>query len=137
MIHFFKQAIRFFGLSGIGWLLDMFTYMVLGFFWDRVEVINIISSWVGVTFVFTQSTKLVFQNNSKIPLKAKYLIYLAYQAVLIFVISHTLGYVNTFLLSYLADLWLVSFSGIIAKILVTPITMVVNFLVMKGIIEKI
>ena len=137
MVKLLKQAIRFLGLSGIGWLLDMATYTILGFFWNRVDIINIISSWVGVTFVFSQSTKFVFQNNSKIPLKIKYLIYLSYQAVLIFAISYLLAWANGFLLAALAGSWLATFSAIIAKVLVTPITMTVNFFVMKGIIEKL
>lgn len=84
MKKLFIQAIRFIGLSGIGWILDFTTYTVLGVISANLVLNNTISSWVGVTFVFLLSTRIVFKNNSKIPLKWKYVIYLLYQCVLIF-----------------------------------------------------
>ena len=83
MKKLFIQAIRFIGLSGIGWILDFTTYTVLGVISANLVLNNTISSWVGVTFVFLLSTRIVFKNNSKIPLKWKYVIYLLYQCVLI------------------------------------------------------
>ena len=76
MKKLFIQAIRFIGLSGIGWILDFTTYTVLGVISANLVLNNTISSWVGVTFVFLLSTRIVFKNNSKIPLKWKYVIYL-------------------------------------------------------------
>lgn len=132
-----NQAIRFVGLSGIGWILDFCTYTVLGLISANLVLNNTISSWVGVTFVFAFATRKVFQNNSKIALKWKYLIYLLYQMILIYFISKLLGAVNSFIIENFTIEFILEFSSIIAKICVTPITMVLNFFVMKGVIEKL
>ena len=137
MKNLLKQAFGFIGLSGIGWILDFITYTILSIFIETVEINNIISSWVGVTFVFIFATRKVFKNNSRISLKIKYFIYLAYQCVLIFLISKLLGVVNDGIINNIDIDVVVKFSPIISKIVVTPITMILNFLVMKGIIEKI
>lgn len=131
------QAIRFIGISGIGWILDFCTYIALGAISGNVAVNNIISSWIGVTFVFVFATKKVFVNNSNIPLKWKYLIYLLYQAVLIFIVSQLLAKVDVFIISQITLTPINKFSKIISKIVVTPITMVMNFIVMKTVVEKI
>ena len=132
-----KQAVQFVGLSGIGWILDFTTYTLLGLVSDKLFINNIISSLVGVTFVFIFATRKVFQNSSKIPLKWKYFIYVVYQLVLIFLISKLLSFVALFIVENIDIAIVISLSGVIAKILVTPVTMVLNFFVMKGIIEKI
>ena len=132
-----QQAIRFIGLSGIGWILDFLTYTGLNYISTNVALNNMISSWVGVTFVFIFATKKVFKNNSKIPLKCKYIIYLLYQVVLIFLISKLLSNINIFIIENVKINLIQQFSPIISKILVTPITMVANFFVMKGVIEKL
>ena len=132
-----KQAVKFVGLSGIGWILDFLTYTILGFISSNVVVNNIISSWIGVTFVFVFATRKVFQNQSQISLKWKYLIYLGYQVLLILLISKILGKVNVFILVHNTIRIIGRFSTIISKILVTPITMVLNFIVMKSVIERL
>ena len=137
MKHVMLQAIRFVGISGIGWILDFCTYSVLGFFSTNLFLNNSISSWVGVTFVFIFATRKVFQNDSRISLKWKYILYILYQCVLIYVISKVLNVINATIVTYTTIAVLEKFSSFISKILVTPITMVINFLVMKGIIEKI
>ena len=137
MKKLFLQAVKFIGLSGIGWILDFMTFTVFGFFSKNVMLNNFISSWVGVTFVFIFATRKVFQNNSKIPLKMKYLIYLAYQCLLIYLISKLLGYVNAWIVKSIAIEIVIKLAPTISKIFVTPITMILNFIVMKTIIEKI
>lgn len=137
MKHLITQAIHFVGLSGIGWILDFCTYTVLGLISDNLIVNNIISSFVGVTFVFIFATRKIFQNNSKIALKWKYMIYLGYQIVLILFISKLLDHINTLIVNNSNIDLLLRYSSIVSKIIVTPITMILNFFVMKGIIEKI
>lgn len=132
-----EQAVKFVGLSGIGWVLDFFIYTFLGLLSSNVIVNNMISSWVGVTFVFIFATRKVFQNNNKNSLKWKYFIYIAYQIVLIFFVSKLLGIVNEVMVSNIHIEMVDKFSAIISKILVTPITLVINFIVMKGVIEKL
>lgn len=131
------QAIKFIGLSGIGWILDFCIYMGLGFVSSKLFINNIISSWVGVTFVFVFSTRKIFQNKSGISLKCKYMIYILYQCVLILLISKLLNIINITILNYIASDIVVRFSFVIAKIFVTPITMVLNFLVMKCVMERV
>ena len=137
MSGLFLQAVKFIGVSGLGWILDFCTYTVLGFFSQDLSVNNIISSWVGVTFVFLYGTKGVFQNNSRIPLKLKYIIYLLYQCVLIFFISKLLNTINAVIVEKTMIDLILRHSTIISKILVTPITLVLNYFVMKCVIEKI
>lgn len=132
-----EQAVKFVGLSGIGWVLDFFIYTFLGLLSSNVVVNNMISSWVGVTFVFIFATRKVFQNNNKNSLKRKYFIYIAYQIVLIFFVSKLLAIVNEVMVSNIHIEMVDKFSAIISKVLVTPITLVINFIVMKGVIEKL
>lgn len=135
--NFLIQAIKFMGISGIGWVLDFSTYMVLGIFSENFVLNNTVSSWVGVTFVFIFATRRLFSNSSKIPLKWKYAIYLIYQCLLIYLISKLLNYITIFILVSSKIELIGKFSAAIAKILVTPVTMALNFLVMKAVIEKI
>ncbi|MBR2736284.1 MAG: hypothetical protein IKD86_03125 [Firmicutes bacterium] len=137
MKNLLKQAVGFVGLSGIGWILDFCTYTVLGFLSENLVLNNFISSWVGVTFVFIFATRKIFMNNSRIPLKWKYLIYIAYQFVLIFLVSILLGKIDGLITEYVTVGIILKFSFIISKIIITPITMVLNFFGMKGLIEKI
>ncbi len=137
MKNFINQVLRFIGLSGIGWILDFFTYIGLGNISENLIINNIISSWVGVTFVFAFATRKVFTNKGSIPLRWKYVVYLLYQCVLIYFISRLLDILNSAITYYLQIGILLMLSPIIAKILVTPVTMILNFFVMKGIIEKL
>ena len=137
MKRLLAQAIRFVGISGVGWIFDFLTYTCLGHISENLILNNIISSWIGVTFVFIFATRKVFKNKSKIALPWKYLIYILYQCVLIFFISKVLNGINIVIVSYTDIDLIVRFSYIISKILITPITMTVNFLVMRGLIEKL
>lgn len=135
--NFTKQVLRFIGLSGMGWVLDFFTYMGLGIISDNLVINNIISSWVGVTFVFTLATRKVFSNKGSIPLGWKYAAYLLYQCGLIYFISRLLNVLNSSITGYLQTEFFLKLSPVFAKILVTPVTMILNFFIMKGIIEKL
>lgn len=137
MKELFKQAVKFIGISGIGWIIDFCIYTTLGFFSKNLLLNNMISSCAGVTFVFIFATRKVFQNNSKIPLKWKYVIYLLYQFLLIFSVSVLLKYINGAIHEYITVDIILKYSSIISKIIITPVTMVLNFFVMKGLIEKI
>lgn len=137
MKHLLEQGIKFIGLSGIGWILDFMLYTILGFIIENLFFNNLISSWFGVTFVFLFSTRVLFQNHSRIKLKWKYLLYLLYQCILIYLVSKVLVKVNQYILIEVNIERIKNFSSIISKIVITPITMILNFGIMKGIIEKI
>lgn len=131
------QAIRFVGLSGIGWLLDFTVYTVLSFVLENLAVVNMLSSLCGASFVFLFSTRFVFQNSHRIPLWMKYAVYIIYQLVLIWLISMLLAQINVFLVGFLGSTFLGAFCPTLSKIIVTPITMCLNFFVSKFVIEKI
>lgn len=137
MKHLLWQAVHFIGLSGIGWFLDFCVYVGLSLLRRDLVLNNVISSWVGVTFVFAFATRKVFKNNNRMSLKWKYALYLCYQYVLIFFISKLLNMINGFIISTIEFELIYRFSAIISKIFVTPITMILNFGVMKGVIERL
>lgn len=134
IIQFFK----FLGISGIGWLMDFTAFNLLHLAIENVMVCNMISSLLGVTFVFIASTRKTFiQKEDGIKLKYKFIIYVIYQILLILVMSKILSVINSLLLNFLAETSFEKFSAMASKILVTPITMTLNFIVMKLLIEKI
>lgn len=130
------QAVRFFGISGIGWLLDFCAYTALSLASKNLFLNNTVSSWLGVTFTFVFSTRAVFTNAGRIPLKAKYTLYLLYQLALILAVSQVLKIADARIARLLSQTALAKSSFIIAKILVTPLTMTLNFLAMKFLMEK-
>lgn len=132
-----KQIVNFLGFSGVGWILDFATYTIFALLSVNLFLCNVFGAIVGVTFVFIFSTRYIFQNNSKIPLITKYFIYIFYQALLVFLISKLLVWVNLMLNQYGYFSFIIKFSPILSKILITPITMICNFIVLKGIIEKL
>ena len=137
MKQLFFQAVTFIGISGIGWLLDFCTYTVLSLFSRNLFVNNIVSSWLGVTFTFCFSTRGVFKNQGIIPLKVKYAMYMVYQFVLILLISWLLKGIDAWLVRSLCSERIAKSSFLIAKLLVTPITVILNFFVMKLLVERL
>ena len=132
----FRQALRFIGLSGIGWLLDFAVYTVLSMLLSNLAAANMLSSLVGASFVFLFSTRFVFRDNHRIPLFLKYCVYIVYQVILIVLISLLLSRINALICAH-APAFIAAFSAILSKIIVTPITMTLNFFVMKFAIEKL
>jgi len=115
--------------------------MILVHFFDfSIQYANMISAVPAVTFVFFVSVRKTFiQKQSRIRLGYKYLIYFAYQIILLICVSWTAqmmfdGFLQSPLVHYTI---LLSNAKILVKLLITPITMTINFFVMKGIIEKI
>lgn len=130
-----KQALKFIGVSGIGWIIDFIIYNIfLSLFKINVDIANMISSLCGVTFVFIVSTRKIFINNNNI--KIKYIIYIAYQIVLILTASHIMLLIKEYLFNYNINL-INKYINIIVKLIITPFTMLINFVVTKYLIEKI
>ena len=134
-----KQFINFLFLSGIGWLIDFTLYLLFSNIFNlKIIYSNILSSIPAVTFVFFVSTrKIVSKNNSRISLKEKYLIYFLYQLILILLISLLAQYLYLLSLKNISMNVELKLLKIIIKILITPITMLINFIVMKFLIEKL
>ena len=136
----FNQFKQFFITSGIGWLIDFSIYSIITIILG-IDVLyaNIMSSIPAITFVFFVSTRKTFSNRSKnISLKLKYMIYVIYQLILLLFISSLSQWLFSI---FLTISWINAIFGIyikiITKIIITPITMSINFLVMKGVIEKL
>ena len=136
-----RQFISFIAISGVGWLIDFSVYLILiHFFTLSILYANMLSAVPAVTFVFFVSVRKTFiQKQSRIRLGYKYLIYFFYQIILLLCVSWTAQMMfDCFLQSPLADYTiLLSNAKILVKLLITPITMTINFFVMKGIVEKI
>ena len=130
-----EQIIKFLGFSGIGWILDFSTYTILSVFYKNLFVDNIIGGIVGTSFVFVFSTKYIFKNDGYMPIQVKYVIYIVYQIILMYSVSKLLANINDFILGISAVYWINVLSPTISKILVTPITMILNFLVLKKLIN--
>lgn len=138
MKKIFFQVIKFFGISGIGWLIDMVIFTALTNLEVNTILSNIISSLVAVTFVYFTSTKKIFINkNEKINLNKKYVVYIIYQVLMILASSTLIGLINKGIILYINYEIFLKYSKIITKILVTPLTMICNFIFMKLLIEKI
>ena len=86
--------------------------------------------------MFLVSTKRIFVNNGKFNLKLKYCIYIIYQIILVSITSSIIGIlVKAFMKS---NIVLISkYAKTLAKIVVTPFSMIFNYIVMKKLIEKI
>ena len=132
-----RQAIRFVGLSGIGWLMDFAVYTLLSLRMENLALVNVFSSLVGASFVFIFSTRFVFRDSHRIPLWLKYAIYIVYQLLLIFLISKLLAWIAAGIALYAPWALLRKLAAVLSKIIVTPITMTINFFAMKTVIEKL
>lgn len=135
-----KQFVRFIGISGVGWILDfsLYTILTMCFNWE-VFFSNCLSSIPAVTLVFFVSTKKIFENSEgKISVRGKYWIYLIYQALLLLEVSYVGQYLSQRItqILILTDI-IPALSKIISKLLITPVTMILNFFVMKFLTEKI
>ena len=134
-----KQFIKFLFLSGIGWLIDFTLYLIFSNIFDfKIIYSNILSSIPAVTFVFFVSTRRIFIKNKRgLTLKEKYLIYFLYQVILIITISLLGQYLYLLILKNIAVKIELKILKLIIKILITPITMLINFIVMKFLVEKL
>ncbi len=131
------EAIKFVGISGIGWIIDICIYLTLTYIIKcNVFLANVTSSLVGVTFVFIVSTRKLFKNNSKINLKIKYIIYVIYQILLIITASKIMLIISDTLKETNINI-ILNYINIIVKIIITPFTLLINYIVMKYLIEKI
>lgn len=159
------QALKFFGISGIGWLIDFSIFAILHKFVGesmvlnlgalKLDACNMVSMLCGVTFVFFVSTRKTFNVNLKrFSLKKKYFLYIGYQLIMMVISSIIVGaFINLF--TGLDGAGAFATSGVLegnvlqklilfvlkpeisAKICVTPITMICNFFFMKFLSEKV
>ncbi len=132
------QAFKFFGLSGIGWIIDFGVFTLLtNVIHVPAGAANIISSLCGVTFVFFTSTIKTFAvKTERFSLKQKYIFYVLFEIIVILVASKCVGLLSGVFAQAEWEI-VVKFAPILAKICVTPFTMLCNFIFMKILTEKI
>ena len=133
----FSQFIKFLFVSGIGWLIDFCLYVILTTKFN-VEIFyaNIFSSIPAISYVFLISTKKIFtkSHRNNLTIIQKYMIYFIYHLLLIFFISIVAE--NLYILAGKYNLNF-KIMKVIIKILITPVTMTINFFVMKYLAEKL
>lgn len=132
----FRSVAHFAGLSGAGWLLDFFILLVLvRFFGLPVFGANLLSAGTAGLLVFLLSRKMVFRaSHGNVARRA--LFYLVYTLAVIVLASWTMRLlVGMFHASGNAWLMRPVIAAALAKILVTPATLALNFIVAKGVNE--
>ncbi len=135
-----NQGCIFVLVSGVGWLLDFGIYTLLTTVWKYpVTIANILSSIPAITFVFILSTRKIFSyKHNGLGMGSKYIIYLVYQAFLVSVVSVLAGCLYSKLYSVFMQAGaLKNWLPLFVKCLITPITMISNFIFMKVLVEKL
>ena len=133
----FSQFVKFLFISGIGWLIDFCLYTVLTIKFNlKIFYTNIFSSIPAISYVFLMSTKKIFtkSHRNNLTIIQKYIIYFIYQLLLIFLISIVAQNLYTLVGKYNLNFKMMK---IIIKILITPVTMTINFFVIKYLTEKL
>lgn len=133
----FSQFIKFLLVSGIGWLIDFSLYIILtAEFNFKIFYANIFSSIPAISYVFLISTKKIFtkSHRNNLTIIQKYIIYFIYQLLLIFFISIVAQNLYILVGKYNLNFKMMK---IIIKIIITPITMTINFSVIKYLAEKL
>jgi putative flippase GtrA len=111
---------RFGVVSGMGWLLDFSTFLLLSWKWLPPAWANVFSALLAITFVFSASTRHVFTEAGGFVWR-KFLVYLAYQACVIALFSAAIQALSLGL----------GIAPGLAKVLVTPMNFYANFLFMS------
>lgn len=115
---------RFGALSGLGWILDFGSFTILAEIFSVPGFIaNVLSSYVGVTFVYFASLKVVFRRSGA-GRTMFLIIYLGFQFLSILLYSQILQ-------TLAAELLAIPFHQLAAKIIITPFNLISNFLFMK------
>ncbi len=123
-------------ISGIGWCIDFGMFAFLSIYMGMpIHYANMLSSIPAVTFVFFFATRYIFScKPDGLSLKVKYIIYLLYQICLIYIVSLMAKWIYDSIMSFNE---VINGVEVIAKLLITPITMMCNFIMMKTLGEKI
>lgn len=136
----FYQFVNFMLVSGIGFIMDFGVfYFLTAALCIKVVYANMISAVPAITWVFLVSTKKIFQEgHTDIPVWLKYIIYLFYQACLLVCVSWLAQFIYDYLEPYVVGYEIVyKYLQLLCKCLITPITMICNFIVMKNLAERI
>lgn len=127
-----KQFVAFGFLSALGWLFDFISFATLvNLFGVEGFLANIISSYVGVTFVWFFSLKVVFGHAYGTEHRVLLFTYWCYQLFSILIYSQVLRLVAGEIQDSIIIGWIQTNSDVAAKLFVTPFNLTTNFLFMK------
>ena len=134
-----RQALQFVGVSGLGWLLDTTIFLALSTLagWGPMPA-NLLSATCAVLFVFAWSSRAIFRPNDG-SVAQKVFVLVAFNALVILAASWILAEVAGLLDRSLAALGAavpLALVRLTAKILVTPVTLALNFVVMRYLVER-
>ena len=133
----FRKFCHFVLVSGVGWLIDFGVFSLLTRLCGlSVLAANYISTLPAVTFVFLVSTRKTFVYRADgLSMRQKYVLYVVYQFILVSLVSvfgqWLYGQIAA-LLPFLSE----ANAKLAAKVLITPVTMLCNFFVLRQIAEK-
>lgn len=131
-----RQAVRFVGVSGIGWLIDFAVFSLMAWRGLLPTVANMISSCIGASFTFVFSTRFVFRRGGAVSIAVKWAAYIVWELLLIAAASKLLGCVDKALLHFVPAS-LAPFCAPAAKCAITSLTMCANFFAMRYAIERL
>lgn len=115
-----RRFVAFAAVSGTGLLLDVALYALLCETGVRPGLANLMSAATGVSFVWFVATKRVFGTGGGLP-RSRFAAYVAYQVVAVALASVAVDAATV----ALDDRYL------LGKAVVVPVTLVVNFLVVR------
>lgn len=120
-------------VSGAGWLFDLLVYSsLIAFLKADTSLSNFISSFIGITFVWFFFLKLIFKKKNYG--QSKIGMYWGYHFVSILLFSYLLRLVFLTLISF--DISYID-EKLFAKLLVTPLNLLTNFLFMSFLVKSI
>ncbi len=134
-----RQAALFFAVSGMGWLLDVAVFMTLSGpgGWPALYA-NMVSGTCGTLFVFVVSMKRIFSRNGG-SVGPKLAVLLPFNLANIVISSFVLRLIAE-QLGLAAAEWSLSVAPsailLAAKMLVTPFTLLLNFVVIRFLVER-
>ena len=136
MSKLFKKLGAFLLFSGVGWIVDFGIYTILtGPVGVPVAGANYLSSIPAITFVFLASTRKTFRcRPDGLSMTMKYLIYVVYQLLLLTGVSFLARALDPLLARAIPVA--AEYSKLLAKVCITPVTMLCNFFVLRLIAEK-
>ena len=134
-----RQGILFVAISGLGWLFDFTVFMTLSgpVGWPRLAA-NIVSGSCGSLFVFIVSATGIFQRNQG-GMGQKVVVLLTFNTIVIVASSFLLVLIAATLEAvgqshgWVLQPYVISS---LAKIIVTPATLLLNFLVVRFLVER-
>jgi hypothetical protein len=131
-----RKGIVFTLTSGVGWLMSIFILWLL----VRTQMTSVFwGSWIGdlcaVTYVYIVSVRSIFMHSGKY-LYLKFLVWLIFQFFMINLIAYCTSNLSQFALSQ-NILNSPSISATCAKITITPLTLLLNFIFANFLLERV